>query len=136
MSGRVAIIIRCINQIGNQFEVRVKVDRHDGATEFATNTLDSFYVSKGIQQQFTGRYAHSANGTAERAVRTIVTIGRTLLLYASLDTSFWGEAVQTAVYIKNRLPSPKSGSKTPFTLIDGKPPSVTHMRILGVWRMR
>ncbi|CAI5735070.1 unnamed protein product [Hyaloperonospora brassicae] len=37
----------------------------------------------------------------------------------------------TAIYIKNRLPSPKIPHKTPFEIVCGSKPSVKHMRIFG-----
>ncbi|POM81899.1 Hypothetical protein PHPALM_60 [Phytophthora palmivora] len=37
----------------------------------------------------------------------------------------------TAIYIKNRLPSPKSPDKTPFEIVYKSTPNVKHMRIFG-----
>ncbi|KAF1313360.1 Copia protein, partial [Globisporangium splendens] len=44
---------------------------------------------------------------------------------------FWAEAAMTAIYIKNRLPSPKSDTKTPFEMFNKSKPSVKHMRVFG-----
>uniref|UniRef100_A0AAV1TBW8 Integrase catalytic domain-containing protein n=1 Tax=Peronospora matthiolae TaxID=2874970 RepID=A0AAV1TBW8_9STRA len=114
--------------IQTQFNKKVKFVRHDGAREFATNSLQDFYEVEGIEQQTTVPYAHQANGTAERAIRTIVTIGRSMLHHAKLDKCFWAEAAMTAVYVKNRLPSPKIPHKTPFEIVYNSKPSVKHMR--------
>jgi hypothetical protein len=126
-----AMLKKFIVQVGNQFGARVKFVRHDGAKEFATNSIKQFYADRGIMQQVTVPYAHQANGTAERAIRTIVTIGRCMLHHARLDKSFWAEAAMTAIYIKNRLPSPKSDTKTPFEMVHKSKPSVKHMRVFG-----
>ncbi|GMF34083.1 unnamed protein product [Phytophthora lilii] len=67
-----------------------------------------FYEDEGIEQQTTVPYAHQTNGTAERAIRTIVTIGSSMLHHAKLDKCFWAEAAMTAIY-----------------------PSVKHMRVSG-----
>ncbi|GMF54823.1 unnamed protein product [Phytophthora fragariaefolia] len=45
--------------------------------------------------------------------------------------SFWAEAAMTAIYIKNRLPSPKSPDKNPFEIVYKAKPNVKHMRIFG-----
>uniref|UniRef100_A0AAV1V102 Retroviral polymerase SH3-like domain-containing protein n=1 Tax=Peronospora matthiolae TaxID=2874970 RepID=A0AAV1V102_9STRA len=37
----------------------------------------------------------------------------------------------TAVYIKNRLPSPKCQDQTPFEIVNGFRPSVKHVRVFG-----
>ena len=121
-----------IIKIQNQFDKTVfKFVRHDGAREFATNSLKMFYQEQGIEQQTTVPYAHQTNGTAERAIRTIVTIGRSLLHHAKLDKCFWAEAAMTAIYVKNRLPSPKLPDMTPFEIVCKSKPSVKHMRVFG-----
>uniref|UniRef100_A0AAV1V4J6 Integrase catalytic domain-containing protein n=1 Tax=Peronospora matthiolae TaxID=2874970 RepID=A0AAV1V4J6_9STRA len=124
-------IKKYITMIQTQFNKKVKFVRHDGAREFATNSLQDFYEVEGIEQQTTVPYAHQANGTAERAIRTIVTIGRIMLHHAKLDKCFWAEAAMTAVYVKNRLPSPKIPHKTPFEIVYNSKPSVKHMHVFG-----
>ena len=124
-------IIRYITQVKTQFGATVKFVRHDGAKEFVTTTIKKFYSNQGIVQQITVPYAHQANGTAERAIRSIVTMGRSMLHYAKLNKEFWAEAAMTAVYIKNRLPSPKVDNKTPYELVYKSKPSVQHMRVFG-----
>ncbi|KAG4039410.1 hypothetical protein PC123_g25040 [Phytophthora cactorum] len=120
-----------IMKVQTQFGKRVKFVRHDGAREFATKSLKAFYEDQGIEQQTTVPYAHQINGTAERAIRTIVTIGRSMLRHAKLDKCFWDEAAMTAIYVKNRLPSPKIEHKTPFDIVYKSKPSVKHMRVFG-----
>uniref|UniRef100_A0AAV1TJ73 Integrase catalytic domain-containing protein n=1 Tax=Peronospora matthiolae TaxID=2874970 RepID=A0AAV1TJ73_9STRA len=120
-----------IIKIQNQFGTKIKFVRHDGAHEFATNSIKTFYEDHGIEQQVTVPYAHQTNGTAERAIRTIVTIGRSLLHHAKLEKRFWAEAAMTAIYIKNRLPSPKIDHETPFEIVYKSKPSVKYMRVFG-----
>uniref|UniRef100_H3H945 Integrase catalytic domain-containing protein n=1 Tax=Phytophthora ramorum TaxID=164328 RepID=H3H945_PHYRM len=120
-----------VTKVQTQFGKKVKFVRHDGAREFATNSLKAFYEVEGIEQQTTVPYAHQTNGTAERAIRTIVTIGRSMLHHAKLDKFFWAEAAMTAIYVKNRLPSPKVEHKTPFEIVYKSKPSVKHMRVFG-----
>uniref|UniRef100_A0AAV1UWJ1 Integrase catalytic domain-containing protein n=1 Tax=Peronospora matthiolae TaxID=2874970 RepID=A0AAV1UWJ1_9STRA len=122
-----------LNSTGPSFGTKIKFVRHDGAHEFATNSIKTFYEDHGIEQQVTVPYAHQTNGTAERAIRTIVTIGRSLLHRAKLEKCFWAEAAMTAIYIKNRLPSPKIDHKTPFEIVYKSKPSVKHMRVFKCW---
>uniref|UniRef100_A0AAV1UT40 Integrase catalytic domain-containing protein n=1 Tax=Peronospora matthiolae TaxID=2874970 RepID=A0AAV1UT40_9STRA len=124
-------IRKYITMVQTQFCKKVKFVRHDGAREFATNSLQLFYEDECIEQQTTVPYAHQTNGTAERAIRTIVTIGRSMLHHAKLDKCFWAEAAMTAIYVKNRLPSPKVVHKTPFEIVYNLKPSVKHMRTFG-----
>uniref|UniRef100_A0AAV1VAV6 Integrase catalytic domain-containing protein n=1 Tax=Peronospora matthiolae TaxID=2874970 RepID=A0AAV1VAV6_9STRA len=120
-----------IIKIQNQFGTKIKFVRHDGAHEFVTNSIKTFYEDHGIEQQVTVPYAHQTNGTAECAIRTIFTIGRSLLHHAKLEKRFWAEAAMTAIYIKNRLPSPKIDHETPFEIVYKSKPSVKHMRVFG-----
>uniref|UniRef100_A0AAV1VBJ8 Integrase catalytic domain-containing protein n=1 Tax=Peronospora matthiolae TaxID=2874970 RepID=A0AAV1VBJ8_9STRA len=120
-----------IIKIQTQFGTKIKFVRHDGAHEFATNSIKTFYEDHGIEQQITVPYEHQTNGTAERAIRTIVTIGRSLLHHAKLEKCFWADAAMTAIYIKNRLPSSKIDHKTPFEIVYKSKPSVKHMRVFG-----
>ena len=71
----------------------------------------------------------SQNGVAERRNRTLKDIVRSMINQSSLPESLWGEALKTAVYILNRVPS-KVVVKTPYELWTGKKPSI---RLLHVW---
>ena len=55
---------------------------------------------------------------------------RSMLSYSSLPISFWGLALETAVYLLNLVPS-KSVPKTPIELWSGRKPSLRHVRIWG-----
>ncbi|KAL8542911.1 hypothetical protein ACS0TY_003692 [Phlomoides rotata] len=50
--------------------------------------------------------------------------------YASLPTSFWGYALETATYLLNYVPS-KAVPKTPIELWSRQKPSLNHIRIWG-----
>uniref|UniRef100_A0AAV1UX06 Integrase catalytic domain-containing protein n=1 Tax=Peronospora matthiolae TaxID=2874970 RepID=A0AAV1UX06_9STRA len=124
-------IRKYITVVQTQFSKKVKFVRHDGACELATNSIQMFYQDQGIEQQTTVPYAHQTNGTAERAIRTILTIGRTMLHHAKLDKCSWAEAAMTSIYVKNRLPSPKFVLKNTFEIFYNSKPSVKHMRAFG-----
>ena len=81
-------IKKYIMAVQTQFDTKVKFVRHDGSREFATSLIKKFYEDQGIEQQVTVPYAHQTNGTAERAIRAIVTIGRTMLRHAKLYKCF------------------------------------------------
>jgi len=53
-----------------------------------------------------------------------------MLLDSKLPNSFWGEAISTAVYLKNRTPV-KTLNKTPFEVCHGKKPKVNYLRVFG-----
>ena len=55
---------------------------------------------------------------------------RSMLSYSSLPISFWGYAIETAMYLLNLVPS-KKVPKTPTELWKGRKPSLSHIRIWG-----
>ena len=83
----------------------------------------------GIKQSFTGPYAPQQQGMSERRNRTLFEMVRAMLFRSRLGKEFWGEALNTAVYIANRLP----GSKwdPPYQAIFGKPPKLSNLRVFG-----
>ena len=70
------------------------------------------------------------NGVAERRNRTLMEMVRSMMSYSSVPISLWGEALKTAMYILNRVPS-KAVPKTPFELWTGRKPSLRHIHIWG-----
>ena len=70
------------------------------------------------------------NGVAERSNRTLMEMVRSMMSYSSVPISLWGEALKTAMYILNRVPS-KAVPKAPFELWTGRKPSMRHIHIWG-----
>lgn len=76
-------------------------------------------------------HINQTNGTAEQVIRTIVTIGRSMLHHAKLDKCFWAEAAMMIICVKKRrLPSPNIAHKTPFEIVYS-PSQVSS--ICGIW---
>ena len=67
---------------------------------------------------------------AERRNRTLMEMMRSMMSKTNLPDYLWGEAIKTALYILNRVPS-KSVAKTPFELWTGRKPSLNHFRVWG-----
>ena len=55
---------------------------------------------------------------------------RSMMTFAELPKSFWGYALETAVYTLNRVPS-KSVDTTPYEIWSKKKPSLSHMKVWG-----
>ena len=70
------------------------------------------------------------NGVAERRNRTLKDMMRSMMSRSNLLEYLWGEAIKTAIYILNRVPS-KSVPKTPFELWTSRKPSLNHFRVRG-----
>ncbi|XXG53381.1 hypothetical protein AAC387_Pa03g1479 [Persea americana] len=70
------------------------------------------------------------NGVAERRNRTLLDMIRSMMSLSGLPISFWGYALDTAIYILNLVPS-KSVPKTPQEFWSGRKPSLQHLHIWG-----
>ena len=70
------------------------------------------------------------NGVAERRNHTLLDMVRCMLSHSSLPDFLWGDAIKTAVYILNQVPS-KSVPKTPYELMTGKKPTLKHFHVWG-----
>uniref|UniRef100_A0A2N9I383 Reverse transcriptase Ty1/copia-type domain-containing protein n=1 Tax=Fagus sylvatica TaxID=28930 RepID=A0A2N9I383_FAGSY len=67
---------------------------------------------------------------AERRNKTLLDIVRSMMAQANLPISFWGDALLTAAYILNRVPS-QSVSSTPYELWKGEKPNLEHLHPWG-----
>ena len=63
--------------------------------------------------------------------RTLVETVRSMLFYANLPHKFWGEALSTAAYLRNRSPTKAVKGMTPYEAWTGDKPKVDHLRIFG-----
>nr|CAB3499537.1 unnamed protein product [Digitaria exilis] len=107
--------------VSTQFGRTVKVVQCDNGREF-DNHLSCLLSLSG----------HSAaHVLAERMIRTTNDVIRTLLIQASLPARFWAEALHTATYLLNRLPSTAISAPTPHHAPFGTPPCYDHLRVFG-----
>ena len=58
-------------------------------------------------------------------------MARCLLFEGKMPNIFWAEAVNTAVYLLNRLPTNAVKGKTPFEAWFGQKPTMSHLRVFG-----
>ncbi|KAJ0547538.1 putative RNA-directed DNA polymerase [Helianthus annuus] len=114
-----------------QFKKRVKIFRSDNGTEFVNNQMSSFLRGKGVLHQTTCAYTPQQNGVVERKHRHLLNIARALMFQGGLPLSFWSDCILTAVYLINRLPSSVLLGKSPYEIVFGFKPSLTHLRNFG-----
>lgn len=107
-----------------------RVVRSDGGGEFDNAELRRFYKEEGIKPQYTTAYSPQSNGVAERKNRSITEMATCMLIDANLEKRYWGEAVLTATYLQNRLPS-RTIDKTPYDLWWGRKPDLSNLRVFG-----
>ncbi|KAG8485650.1 hypothetical protein CXB51_018843 [Gossypium anomalum] len=110
---------------------KIKTIRSDNGTEYTLAQFQSLCKDAGIKHQLTNVYTPQQNGVSERKNRSLMDIARCLLFEKNLPRIMWAEAVNTAVYIQNRLPTKALTHKTPFEAWFGFKPSLAHMKVFG-----
>jgi histone deacetylase 1/2 len=75
--------------------------------------LNAFFQKVGITHHVSCPHAHQQNGSADRRHRHIVEFGLSLLANASMPLKYWDEAVLTATFLINLLPSKVINLETP-----------------------
>lgn len=116
------------SQVELQLGHKIKTIQIDGGGEFRAFTR--FLAKSGITHHISCSHVHEQNGLAERKHRQITETTLTLLAHASLPFRLWDEAVRTAVFIINRLPSKAINNKVPIFVLFNKPPSYDSLKRL------
>ena len=105
--------------------------KSDNGGEYTSEDVKIWCKENGIKQTYTGPYCPQQNGVAERSWRTVVDMARCLRLESGLPKYMWAEAVNTAVYIINRLPTTALGGDTPYHALFGEHAILSHLRVFG-----
>ncbi|KAG7564376.1 Ribonuclease H-like superfamily [Arabidopsis suecica] len=128
-----------ITEVERQLDRKVKIIRSDRGGEFYGRYDETgqhpgpfaiLLQKLGIIAQYTTPGSPWQNGVAERRNRTYMGMVRSMMSHANLPISLWMDALRTAVYILNRVPS-KAVPKTPFELWKGWKPSLLHLQVWG-----
>lgn len=114
-----------------QAQCQHRVLRFHSDNEFDIRIIREWCAQQSIHQTFSTPYTPQMNGRAERVMRTIKNPARTMMLAAALPLTYWPYAVETVVYLRNRLPHRALKGVTPFERWFGRPPNVAHLRVFG-----
>ena len=117
--------------IQTQFERPVKNIQCDNGKEFDNGPFRDYCAKNGMSFRFSCPYTSSQNGKAERKIRTINNMIRTLMTHASIPPSFWHHALAMATYLLNILPSKVLASQSPLQILYHRDPLYSHLRVFG-----
>jgi hypothetical protein len=76
-------------------------------------------------------YTSVQNGKAERIIRSVSNVIRTLLIQAFLPRRYWAEGLHTATHPLNRLSTTAIHVVCPHLALFGSAPSYEHLRVFG-----
>jgi hypothetical protein len=90
-----------------------------------------YYATEGVHHQHMAPYSPQQNDVIERQNGTVVATARSMLKAKGLLRWFWGEAVNTAMYVLNMCPTKSVDGMTLFEAWHGRKPVVHHLRAFG-----
>ena len=106
--------------------------RSDNGGEYVSSEFEAYLKSKGIHHELTVPHSPEQNGVAERMNRTLMESARSMIAHAGLPNCYWAEAVATAAYLRNRVPTVAFKEKTtPYEQWYGRKPNLGHLKVFG-----
>ncbi|KAI3729381.1 hypothetical protein L6452_18038 [Arctium lappa] len=114
-----------------QFNRHIKTFQCDLGGEFDNHAFKDFAQQHDLLFQFSCPQTSSQNGRAERMIRRLNDIIRALLIHAHLPPTFWVEALHTAAYLHNILPTKRLNFFTPTFALYLRHPTYDHLRVFG-----
>jgi hypothetical protein len=85
----------------------------------------------GTKIRIRAPYDPNGNAISERAIRTITEMARTLLQHSGLPQNRWEEAIEHAVWIRNRVLNKRLSDKTPYEAYFKIKPDIRHLHPFG-----
>jgi transposase InsO family protein len=105
--------------------------RSDHGREFENSSFEDFCNSYGIKQEISSPITPQQNGKVEWKNRVIQEMTQVMIHSYDLSQHFWGEAVNTAYHIINRVYMRPETNKTPYEIWRGKKPTIKYFQVLG-----
>ena len=119
-------------RVANDCNDKVNTLRTDNGGECLSNDFKKYMKEKGIRHELTAPYSPQQNGVAERMNRTLVESARAMISHSNVRRSYWAEAISTASYVRNRLPSSVlPNNKSPVERWSGRKPNLDEIRTFG-----
>jgi transposase InsO family protein len=100
--------------------------RSDHGREFKNAHFEEYCHSCGIQQEFSSPITPQQNGVVEQKNRVLQEMARVMIHSQNLAQHFWGEAINTASHIINRVYLRTETSRAPYEIWRGKKPTVKY----------
>ncbi|KAJ9556562.1 LOW QUALITY PROTEIN: hypothetical protein OSB04_011176 [Centaurea solstitialis] len=86
-------------------EAKTQFGVSDNAKEYTLETFRSFMLQQGIRHESSCVDTPAQNGVAERKNRHLLEVARALLFQMTVPKPFWADAIATACFLINRMPS-------------------------------
>ena len=103
----------------------------DNAGEFLSREFAEFLDAEVMDQTLCPPHVHQLNGTAERAIRSIMQQVRSNLVASGAPITFWPYAALHAVDVLNRVRCPPGSDKSCYEMLTGEKPAIMDIMPFG-----
>jgi hypothetical protein len=117
--------------VSTQFGRTIKAIKCDNGREFNNASSRAFFTTHGVILRMSCPYTSPQNGKAERTLRTINNMIRSLPFQASFSVCYWIDGLHTTTYLLNHLPSTMICKSCPYVTLHGVTSSNEHLRVFG-----
>lgn len=119
-----------INLAKQRFNLRINFFRSDQEQTLGGRFAD-LCREHAITWEPSAPHTQAQNGHAERHANLLTTRAMALRNQARLPEELWPEIYMAAGYLLNRTPCKKLHWKTPFEILHGSKPDLSHLRVYG-----
>ena len=123
--------VRFHKYVQTQFGYFIKALQCDNGREYDNDNFTLFSLYHGMIYRYSCPHTSSQIGKAERMIRTINNVCRSLLFHASLPSSYWVESLHTASYLLNICSTRLLGNLTPVHILYNRALTYNHIRTFG-----
>ena len=103
--------------VENQFSAKIRILRSDNGGEYMNRDFLEYFQRNGLLHESSCSQTPQQNRVAERKNRHILETARALLIGSKAPGRHWDDAIVTAVYLMNRMPSKVLNFKTPLQVL-------------------
>lgn len=126
-----SVFTRWKARVENYTGQKLQTLRTDNGGEYISTEFQEHLDVCGIRHERSVPKTPEQNGKAERLNRTLLESVRSMLADSRLPKKFWAEAVNTAVFLRNRSPTKLLSKVTPTEVWTGRKPDVSFLRVFG-----
>ena len=91
--------------VQNQFNSKIQVFHTNNGGEYFNTILGKYLLQNGIIHQSYCSHSPQQNGISERKNHHLLEVARSIMFTANEPKTFWGDAILTACYLINHMPS-------------------------------
>jgi transposase InsO family protein len=130
-SDTLSSLTKLIPMVQARWGLPVTILRSDLGGEYTGASIKLLLTSLGVIQQFTAADSSGQNQTAERRWRLLREAVITMLAQSGLPNKFWADAMKTAAYVRNRIPSTTRNNLSAFEIVKRARPRLAHLQPFG-----